>query len=193
MKSNFRLFLLFLIFIPALRCSKDPGFINVNLNPWPVYGSLTDLDGNSYKTRLLGSQTWMAENLKTTKYSDGTPIPVITNAASWSNIIGPACCWQENNPDFKVKYGVLYNWYAVSTKKLCPAGWHIPTDEEWTQLTEYVGGEMTAGGKLKESGFRHWITPNSGATDEYAFRALPGGSFDLSDSLFQSIQKIGCW
>jgi uncharacterized protein (TIGR02145 family) len=87
----------------------------------------------------------------------------------------------------------LYNWYAVSTKKLCPAGWHIPTDEEWTQLTEYVGGEMTAGGKLKESGFRHWITPNSGATDEYAFRALPGGSFDLSDSLFQSIQKIGCW
>jgi uncharacterized protein (TIGR02145 family) len=135
----------------------------------------------------------MAENLKTTKFNDGKSIPVVTDATTWNNLLSPACCWQYNNPDYKVKYGVLYNWYVVSTKKLCPAGWHVPSDEEWTQLTDYLGGEMMAGGKLKEIGFRHWYSPNSGATDENAFRALPGGSFNVADTVFRNIREIGCW
>lgn len=160
---------------------------------WPVYGTMADQDGNNYKTRIIGSQTWMAENLKTTKFNDGTYIPIVNDAKTWNSLSGPACSWQSHNPDYKVKYGVLYNWYTVESKKLCPKGWHVPTDEEWTQLVDYMGGEMVAGGKLKETGFRHWLSPNSGATDEEAFRALPGGSYNLADTLFLNLREMGYW
>jgi uncharacterized protein (TIGR02145 family) len=192
-KSSIGLFSLILMFLLLISCNKKQNNIYVNMDPWPVYGSLADQDGNNYKTRIIGTQTWMAENLKTTKFNDGTPIPVVTDASSWNNLSGPACCWQSYNPDYKVKYGVLYNWYTVETKNLCPKGWHVPTNEEWTQLIDYLGGEMTAGGRLKETGFRHWLSPNSGATDEEAFRALPGGSFNLSDTVFNSIREVGYW
>jgi uncharacterized protein (TIGR02145 family) len=192
-KSSIGLFSLILTFLFFISCSNQQKNVYLNMDLWPVYGSLADQDGNNYKTRIIGTQTWMAENLRTTKYNDGTPIPVVTDAASWNNLSSPACCWQSYNPDYKVKYGVLYNWYTVETKKLCPKGWHVPTNEEWSQLIDYTGGEMTAGGKLKETGFRHWLSPNNGATDEEAFRALPGGSFNVSDTLFQSIREIGYW
>jgi len=140
-------------------------------------GDLTDKDGNVYTSVIIGTQEWMVENLKTTKYNDGTPIPLVEGITEWVNLETPAYCWYNNDPaTFKNPYGALYNWYAVNTGKLCPTGWHVPTDAEWTTLTDYLGGEDVAGGKLKETGTTHWDSPNTGATNETGFTALPGGS-----------------
>jgi uncharacterized protein (TIGR02145 family) len=166
----------------------------MNLNPWIEYGSMNDCDGNNYKTIQIGTQTWMARNLKTTKYNDGTSIPIVTDATAWRDLSTPACCWQNNDPVRKVTYGVLYNWHTVNTGRLCPSGWHIPNDAEWTILTDFLGGENVAGGKLKESGFSHWNSPNTCATDEHYFKALPGGiRLANSDESFNSLFEMGCW
>jgi uncharacterized protein (TIGR02145 family) len=139
-------------------------------------GTVADIDGNIYHTVTIGTQTWMVENLKTTKYNDGTDIPNVTNS-TWPDLTTPAYCWYLNDAaTYKATYGALYNWYAVNTGKLCPAGWHVPTDAEWTTLTNYLGGENVAGGKLKETGTSHWQDPNVGATNIVGFTALPGGS-----------------
>jgi uncharacterized protein (TIGR02145 family) len=138
---------------------------------------VTDIDGNNYIAIDIGSQLWMAENLKTTKYNDGTAIPLITDGAAWMNLSSPGYCWMDNDEaTYKNTYGALYNWYTVNTGKLCPTGWHVPTDAEWTTLTDYLGGESVAGGKLKEYGTTHWVNPNTGATNETGFTALPGGN-----------------
>jgi uncharacterized protein (TIGR02145 family) len=188
--------LLIVVFILSLSCSKDKDvyIVYMNVDPWKVFGRMTDQDGNSYKTIVIGTQTWMAENLKTTKLNDGTTIPFVTDTISWSSISTPACCWQNNDPARKVTYGVLYKWYTVNTGKLCPDGWHVPSDGEWTTLTDYLGGENIAGGKLKESGFRHWNNPNTGATNETGFSALPGGNrLDGPDALFANLGQMGGW
>jgi uncharacterized protein (TIGR02145 family) len=140
-------------------------------------GTVTDIEGNIYNTVTIGTQAWMAENLKTTKYNDGTAIPF----APYQVLITPAYTWFLNDEaSFKATYGALYNWYTVSAttndgKNICPTGWHIPTDSEWTILTTYLGGETLAGGKLKEIGTAHWGLQNIGATNESGFTALPGG------------------
>ena len=172
---SFPIYLFIVFYTLSTGCEKNPGTIPI-VSPWIHYGSMTDQGRNTYKTILIGTQTWMAENLKTTTLNDGTPIPLITDASEWSGLTSPACCWQNNNPARKVTYGVLYNWYTINTGKLCPAGWHVATDADWTTLVSYLGGENIAGGKLKESGYLHWLLPNTGATDEVAFRALPGGA-----------------
>jgi uncharacterized protein (TIGR02145 family) len=136
---------------------------------------VTDADGNSYTSVTIGSQVWMVENLKTTKYSDGSPISNLTDNTQWTNTTDGAYCWYENNISNKNTYGALYNFYAINTGKICPTGWHVPSDAEWTTLTTYLGGESIAGGKLKESGTSHWQSPNSGATNETGFTAIPGG------------------
>ena len=142
----------------------------------------TDGDGNNYPVIQIGTgkcspQIWMAENLKTTKFKDGTtPIPNVTENAAWGVLSAPAYCCYNNETAYKTIYGALYNWYTVSTGNLCPTGWHVPTDAEWTTLTTYfLGGESVAGGKLKETGTFHWTSPNTGATNETGFTALPGG------------------
>ena len=138
--------------------------------------ALKDIEGNVYKTVTIGSQVWMAENLKTTKYNNGISIPQVTDATSWNNLSTAAYCWYNNDAaTYKAAYGALYNWYTVNTGKLCPSGWHVPTDAEWTILTDYLSGARMAGGKLKEAGTAHWISPNTGATNESGFTALPGG------------------
>jgi len=181
------------VLILIFSCNKEKDFIFI-MNPWITYGSMTDRDGNIYKTIQIGTQTWMAENLKTTKYNDRTSIPLVTDAISWSNLSTPACCWQDNVPARKVTYGVLYNWYTVNTGKLCPSGWHVPSDVEWTKLTNYLGSENIAGGKLKESGFNHWKSPNTGATNETYFSALPGGvRLNSPDALFDKLGEMGGW
>jgi uncharacterized protein (TIGR02145 family) len=143
----------------------------------PKYGSVTDIDGNVYKTVTIGSQNWMAENLRVTKYNDGTPIQYITDDTEWlDNALGAYCAYNNTtDTDTIYKYGYLYNSYAVNTGKLAPEGWHIPTDEEWEELTTYLGGIEVAGRKLKEGGTSHWNSPNTGATNESGFTALPGG------------------
>jgi uncharacterized protein (TIGR02145 family) len=131
---------------------------------------------DSYKTVTIGNQVWMAENLKTTRFNDGTSIPLVTDDSLWKNSKTPAYCWYNNDEaTYKATYGALYNWYAVNTGKLCPTGWHVPSDVEWTTLTTYLGGATVAGDKLREAGTTHWLSPNTGATNESGFTALPGG------------------
>ncbi len=133
-------------------------------------------DGEVYKTIEIGNQTWMAENLRATKYTDGADIiygPLI--GGTWQNVSEGLYAWYEDNSDLGLIYGALYNWEAVASNKLCPCDWHVPTESEWLELFDYVGGQDIAGGKLKEVGFAHWSSPNTDATDEFSFTALPNG------------------
>jgi uncharacterized protein (TIGR02145 family) len=187
-------FLLIAISIFTSSCIEENDSLLIDRSPWVKYGSMSDKDGNTYKTILIGTKTWMATNLSTTKYNDGTSIPQAADPTLWSKLSTPACCWQNSDPIRKVTYGVLYNWYAVNTGKLCPSGWHVPSDEEWTEFTDNLGGENVAGGKLKESGFKHWNAPNTEATNETHFSAIPGGDrLSGPDALFENLGNAGCW
>jgi uncharacterized protein (TIGR02145 family) len=142
--------------------------------------NITDSEGNSYKTVTIGTQQWMAENLKVSKYSDGTAVPNITDNTQWSKLTTGAWSYYNNDAANNSKYGKLYNWYALSktsngNKNVCPTGWHVPTDAEWTVLTDYLGGAIEAGGKMKEVGTSNWDSPNANATNTSLFSALPGG------------------
>jgi uncharacterized protein (TIGR02145 family) len=161
-------------------------------NPNITYGSITDIDGNTYKTVTIGTQTWMAENLKVTKYNDGIAIPNVTDNTAWRELTTGALCDYDNTPSNSETYGKLYNWHAVNTGKLCPTGWHVPSDAEWTELTDYLGGTSDAGGKLKETGTTHWNSPNTGATNETGFTALPGG-YRSYDGTFLNFGIYGYW
>lgn len=153
---------------------------------------VNDIDGNTYNSVKIGNQIWMAENLKTTKYKNGTSIPNVTNNEEWGRLSTPAYCWYNNDaPTNKANYGAMYNWYTVSTGNLCPAGWHVPSYVQWTTLTTYLGGIIGAGGKLKEAGTTHWDSPNTGAINETGFTALPGGSCNIS--WFANIRGYGHW
>jgi uncharacterized protein (TIGR02145 family) len=157
-------------------------------------GTFTDIDGNVYHYITIGTQTWMVENLKTTKYRNGDAISNVTVNASWAALATGAYCWYNNDPANKALYGGLYNWYAVSdSRNIAPVGWHVPTDAEWTTLTTYLGGESVAGGKLKESGTAHWLTPNTGATNSTGFTALPGGYRYYYDGTFYFVGGLGYW
>lgn len=157
-------------------------------NPTSGYGfNITDIDGNSYKTVYIGTQQWMAENLKVSKYNNGDVIP---NSANTS--IG-AWVYYNNDETNNIKHGKLYNWYAVNTGKLCPIGWHVPTDGEWTILTDYLGGANIAGGKMKEVGSTNWSSPNIDASNTSLFSALPSGLISAT-GVFRFIgTETGWW
>ena len=147
-------------------CSKDE-------NP---PDSVTDIEGNIYKTVRIGNQVWMAENLKTSTFSDGSEIPDVPDATDWNELTTQGRCWYNNDEAAnKDIYGALYNYYAVNSGKLCPAGWHVPSKDEWQKLREALGDTLTGGGKLKEEGTEHWKTPNTGAVNSTGFTALPAG------------------
>ncbi len=156
----------------ASSCKKDN---NTTPPPTPLPVAVTDKDGNDYHSVKIGTQEWMVENLKTTKFNDGTAIPLVTGDAAWTNLLTPAYCWFNNNTGNKNIYGALYNFPTIYTGLLCPSGWHIPSDAEWTTLTDYLGGLDVAGGKMKETGTTHWNAPNTEATNTSGFTALPGG------------------
>ncbi len=151
---------------------------------------ITDYDGNVYDTVAIGTQTWLVQNLKSAHYNDGTVIEEVSNDAQWSAMSSGACCWYDNNQALYSDYGKLYNWFAVNTAKLCPAGWKVPSNEEWNTLADFLGGASVAGGKLKEIGTTHWLPPNTGATNESGFTALPGGIRGIG-AAFYDIQKFG--
>jgi uncharacterized protein (TIGR02145 family) len=149
----------------------------INFSEWVTYGSLPDQDGNVYKTVKIGNQTWMAENLRSTHYQDGSPIPEVTDLNDWMLLTTGAYCFYNNDILNKNTYGAIYNWYTTSDQhKICPAGWHIPSDTEWTIMENFLGGSSTAGMDIKETGSGHWISPNAGATNLSGFTALPAGS-----------------
>jgi len=168
----------------ATHCNKEDEY---------VINTVTDIDGNVYHTVAIGTQVWMVENLKTTRYNDGADIPLVTDDTAWSTLTTPGYCWLENDSlNNKPAYGALYNWYAVNTGKLCPAGWHVPTDSDWSTLTTYLGGESVAGGKLKETGSAHWLFPYPGTDNSSGFAARPGGS-RIGDGTFTTAGIAGNW
>jgi uncharacterized protein (TIGR02145 family) len=186
-----------------MSCSKDDdkgsdnpfnGKTTAVFNHNVSYGTVTDQDGNVYKTVTIDTQTWMAENLRTTKYNDGTTIPGVTKASEWESLTDGAYCniYNTKNTDTIATYGRLYNWYAVNTGKLAPKGWHIPSNVEWAALATYLGGESVAGYKLKETGTTHWKGTNTDATNETGFTALPGGYRDY-DGAFSYFAYYGVW
>ena len=159
--------------------------------------NITDAESNSYKTVTIGTQQWMAENLKVSKYSDGTTIPNITDNTQWQNNTTGAWAYFNNDAANNAKYGKLYNWYAVSktsngNKNVCPTGWHVPTDAEWTVLTDYLGGESVAGGKLKEVGTTRWSSPNTDATNTSLFTGLPGVYRNFNGN-YSNFGSFGNW
>jgi uncharacterized protein (TIGR02145 family) len=129
-----------------------------------------------YESITIGEQLWMAENLKVTHYNNGDEIPTGLDNNTWANTIDGAYAIYDDDPANAAIYGNLYNWYAVDDdRSIAPEGWHIPSDDEYTTLTDYLGGESVSGGKMKEAGTEHWDSPNTGATNESGFTALPGG------------------
>jgi len=189
----------FFILILITGCKKEDDVAHISFNPSITYGSMTDQDGNTYKTVTIGTRVWMAQNLRTTTFNDNTDIPMIKDSIAWSNLTTPAYCWYENDKSslHRSLYGALYNWYAVNTGKLCPTGWHVPSDHEWITLRTYLGGEDIAGGKLKESGTLHWQSPNAGATNESGLTALPSGMRGIvatgNQGKFEGRSTDCCW
>jgi uncharacterized protein (TIGR02145 family) len=153
--------------------------------------TVTDIDSNVYQTVTIGTQIWMKENLKTIHYSNGDAIPNITDTTAWTGLTTGAYCNYNNDSTKVATYGRLYNWYAVADdRNVCPAGWTVPKDADWTTLINYLGGESVAGGKMKEVGTMHWTYPNTGANNSSVFTGLPAG---LRDDLagFYDIDKGG--
>ena len=137
--------------------------------------TITDIDGNTYNTVQIENQVWMSENLKTSRYRNGGSIPNVTNNTLWSNSTIGAWSYYNNDETNNAIYGKLYNWYTTLGDTLCPSGWGVPSDAEWTTLTDSLGGESVAGGKMKSIGTAYWNSPNTDATNERGFSALPGG------------------
>ena len=168
------------------------------------YGTVKDIEGNTYKTIQIGTQTWMAENLRTTKYNDGTAIPLVTDNSAWAGLSTPAYCWYNNDKNqYSATYGALYNWYTVNTEKLCPKGWHVPSDAEWKILEMHLGMSQTAanssgwrgtdqGNRLKETGTTHWRSPSVG-TNSSGFTGVPGGYRHYVSGGFHSMGNDGNW
>jgi len=175
------------------------------LNPDLSYGSVTDIDGNTYATIQIGKQVWLAENLRTTRYQDGSSIPNEKDAAAWTQLNSGAWCNYDNKPSHDVTYGKLYNWFAVADRGgLCPQGWHVPTDAEWQQLELALGmassevggtgwriGAESVGGKMKTTTL--WTIPNADATNTSGFSSLPSGSRSWKDGVFSSLGEQGQW
>ena len=162
-------------------------------------GTITDIDGNVYKTITIGEQEWMAENLKAIRCRDGTSIEYPgADVSAWESNTAGAYAWHNNNIDNKDIYGALYNWHAVTnTNGLCPSGWNVPTDTEWQILVDYLGGGSIAGGKIKSTRTEpdphpRYNDPNTGATNGSGFSGLPGG-LRRSNGTFRDIGFYGAW
>jgi uncharacterized protein (TIGR02145 family) len=191
-----------MLLVLSYSCKKDSnpdstgGTSTAIFNPALTYGTMTDQDGNKCKTIQIGTQVWMAENLKVTKYRNGDPIVSTTpSTLSISGEINPIYQWPGMNDAGQVAtYGRLYTWYAVTdSRNIAPAGWHVASLTEWTTLRDSLVGETLAGGKLKETGTTHWLSPNFGATNESGFTALPGGLREPSGVFYTNGQSSNWW
>ncbi len=180
---------------------KYCGVSNI-FNTAKTYGLVSDIDGNQYKTIEIGNQTWMAENLKTSRYRNGDDIPEVKSSAQWSSLSSGAFCWYENDSArYDCPHGLLYNWIVViDPRGVCPSGWKIPSDEDWKILERSLGmpesevnqtglrGETGSfGGKLKSTSM-NWQSPNLGANNESGFSGIPSGA-RYPDGSFLAIKK----
>jgi uncharacterized protein (TIGR02145 family) len=175
-----------------------------------TYGVMNDQDGNSYKTVVvgiynspLGAKEWMAENLRASHFSNGDIVPLITNNNNWESSISAASCWYNNDSiGYNCPFGKLYNWPTVSdSRNICPSGWHVPSDEEWTFLVSFYDPaansttfleSQTAGGKMKSKGTLYWSSPNIGANNISGFSGLPGG-YRYLDGSYNYYGTTGYW
>ncbi len=156
--------------------------------------TILDVDKNVYKTVQIGNQIWMAENLRVTHYQDGSEINLVADNKIWTNLQTGSYCWYNNDSIYKNSYGAIYNFYAVcNSHNLCPMGWHVPTDIEWTILVDFLGGKNIAGGKLKEVGLSNWKYPNICANNSTEFTALPGGYRIGNSGSFYDSGSVGFW
>jgi uncharacterized protein (TIGR02145 family) len=171
-------------------------------NASKTYGTVKDIDGNTYKTIQIGTQTWMAENLRTTRYRNGVSIENAVETTSWVNNTTGAYCSYNNNTANDCPYGKLYNWFAATNENgICPQGWHTPSSDEWSILINYLdpgalGGtnpnNTIAGGKMKSPGTKYWTGPNQGATNSTGFSGLPGGT-RFNNGNFSDFKEYGYW
>jgi uncharacterized protein (TIGR02145 family) len=153
----------------------------------------TDIEGNSYQTQSIGNQIWMSENLKVSKYRNGESISTGLSDVNWSSTTTGAYAVYNNDAANNISYGKLYNWYAIADpRNVCPTGWHVPSDAEWTTLTTFLGGESVAGGKMKSTGTQFWVSPNVGATNESNFTGLPGG-YRYDSGTYGYSGGLGAW
>lgn len=180
-------------------CKNDDnnttGTTTAVFNPDLTYGTMTDQDGNINKAIQIGTQVWMAENLKVSTFRNGDAIETTDpSILGISGEINPKYQWPGMNDESMVAtYGRLYTWNAVTdSRKIAPEGWHVASYLEWVTLRDFLGGENNAGGKLKESGKTHWLDPNSAATNESGFTALPGGLRE-PQGFFYTNGQSGCW
>jgi len=214
MKSTrIAILLSFVLTVAISSCSDDnsPGTSNDNNGGGIDTGAcaggpitVSDIDGNVYNVVSIGNQCWMKENLKTTRYKNGTPIPSGLSEVQWQATTNGACADFDNNSTNTAVYGKLYNWYAVAdTNGLCPTGWHEPEDWEWNLLVKSIDPNVdtnclncnqspTAGGAMKEKGLTHWASPNIGATNKSGFTGLPGG-YRLDNGTYSGIGANGFW
>ena len=189
--SLFKFLLLGLVFSMFFSCKTNEPVVYTSTSADPV----TDVDGNVYQTITVGTQTWMTSNLKTTHYRDGKAIANVTDSTAWYKLTSGAFCDYANDAVNGANYGHLYNGYAVASLSiLAPDGWHIPSNTEWTTLADYLGGFDAAGGRLKDtkSDDFSWIAPNTAATNEIGFSALPGG-YRHNRSIFNHKNENGYW
>jgi uncharacterized protein (TIGR02145 family) len=220
MKFNFSIFPAFLAGLVSLVLSgctyevADQGNITdppvatsaIIFNPNLSYGTLTDQCGYTYKTITIGTQTWMAENLRTTKYRNLQNIRSVEDDYTWSILTSGGWCNYQNDSVYSPVYGRLYNWYAINdSRSIAPEGWHVPSDSEWQTLILYLDANAdfssdwavvsnSASGKLKEKGTGHWFSPNTGSTNETGFTALPGGARDAYSAFDLGFAgKSGVW
>lgn len=155
--------------------------------------TVTDIDGNIYNTVKIGDQVWMVENLKTTRFRDGTALHKVTDKSEWSNLRTSGYCDYGNNQENANIYGRLYNGYAViDSRYLAPSGWRIASDSDWTKLEKHLCGAKTAGGKLKEKGISYWLYPNICVDEEFGFFAIPGGE-RATDGNFLLLSRSCFW
>jgi uncharacterized protein (TIGR02145 family) len=184
-KENSSLILILAIFtLFYTGCKKDP----------KPPDQVTDIEGNTYKTIKIGDQLWMSENLITTRFNDGTDIALTKDDDAWRNLKSSGYCWYNNDEaSFKDPYGAIYNGYTVASGKLCPAGWHVPTIDEWRTLRDFLGDSTKAGGKIKESGTAHWLSPNKGADNRTGFTALPAGIRYFEGTFASVLSFSGMW
>ncbi len=155
---------------------------------------VVDIDGNIYSAVVIGTQIWMKENLKVSKYLNGDAIPNVTDNNTWTALTTGAYSYYNNDATKNITYGKLYNWYAVTdSRSLCPSGWHMPSNSDWSALSTYLGGTSVAGGKMKSTGTTYWQSPNTGATNESGFSGLPAGVRLADTGNFITEGQVGYW
>lgn len=163
--------------------------------------TLTDVDGNVYSAIYIGTQVWMTENLRTTKFNDKTKINVVTNNSTWSTATAPAYCWYNNDTANKHLYGAIYNWYAAGSKKLCPSGWHVPTHSEFKTLERHLGMTQAEADKMDWRGTNQgtqmknntgWDNAGNG-TNSSGFSALAGGYRWAQTGEFFNLGTLSYW